>query len=81
MDDPKPSLKFKFRLNLMILFFMYTVQNRSSSHPKVFHKKGVFRNFTKFTGKHLCQSLFVNKVGDLRLATLLKRDSGAGVFL
>ena len=29
-----------------------------SSHPKVFCKKGVIENFTKFTGKHLCQSLF-----------------------
>ena len=25
-------------------------------------KKGVLRNFAKFTGKHLCQSLFFNKV-------------------
>ena len=25
-------------------------------------KKGVLRNFTKFTGKHLCQSVFFNKV-------------------
>ena len=25
-------------------------------------RKGVLRNFTKFTGKHLCQSLFFNKV-------------------
>ena len=33
-----------------------------SSHPEVFFKKGVFRNFTKLTGKHLCQSLFFNKV-------------------
>ena len=24
--------------------------------------KGVLRNFTKFKGKHLCQSLFFNKV-------------------
>ena len=24
-------------------------------------KKGVLRNFSKFTGKHLCQSLFFNK--------------------
>ena len=28
----------------------------------MFCKKGVLRNFAKFTGKHLCQSLF-NKVG------------------
>ena len=52
---------------------MYTVQNRSSSHSEVFHKKGVFRNFTKFTGKHLCQSIFINKIADLRPATLLKK--------
>ena len=28
----------------------------------VFCKKGVLRNFAKFTGKHLCPSLFFNKV-------------------
>ena len=37
-----------------------------SSRPEVFCK-GVLRNFTKFTGKHLCQSLFFNKVAGLRL--------------
>ena len=30
--------------------------------PEVLYKKGVLRNFTKFTGKHLCQSLFFNSV-------------------
>ena len=34
--------------------------------PEVFCKKGVLRNFAKFTGKHLCQSLFFNKVAGLR---------------
>ena len=29
-------------------------------------RKGVLRNFAKFTGKHLCQSLLFNKVADLR---------------
>ena len=33
-----------------------------SSRPKVFCKKGVLRNFAKFTGKHLCQRLFFNKL-------------------
>ena len=28
-------------------------------------KKGVLKNFTKFTAKHLCQSLFFNKVAGL----------------
>ena len=42
-------------------------------------KKVVLRNFTKFTGKHLCQSLFFNKVPGLGLQLYLKRDSGTGV--
>ena len=37
-----------------------------SSRPKVFCEKGVLRNFTKFTRKHLCQSFFFNKVIGLR---------------
>ena len=44
-----------------------------SSRPEVFCKKGVLRNFSKFTGKHLCQSLFFNKVASLRPKTLLKK--------
>ena len=39
----------------------------------MFYKKGVLRNFTKFTGKHLCQSFFFNKVAGLRPATLLMK--------
>ena len=35
--------------------------------------RGVFRNFAKFTGKHLCQSLFYNKVAGLRTTTLLQK--------
>ena len=35
------------------------VESIRSSRPEVFCKKSVLRNFTKFTGKHLCQSLFV----------------------
>ena len=46
-----------------------------SSHPEVFCKKGVPKNFAKFAGKHLCQSLFLIKLQalDLRPATLLKK--------
>ena len=36
-----------------------------SSRPEVFRKKDVLRNFTKFTGKHLCQVLFSNKAATL----------------
>ena len=41
--------------------------------PVVFCEKGVLKNLTKFTGKHLCQSLFFNKVSGLRPATLLEK--------
>ena len=41
--------------------------------PEVFYEKVVPRNFTKFTEKHRCHSLFFNKVADLRPATLLKK--------
>ena len=43
-----------------------------SSRLDVFCKKDVLRNFAKITGKHLCQSLFLNKVAGLSPATLLK---------
>ena len=35
--------------------------------------KNIFENFAKFTGKHLGQSFFFNKVAGLRPATLVKR--------
>ena len=35
-------------------------------------KKTFLRNFAKFTGKHLCQTLFFHKVGGLSPPTLLK---------
>ena len=35
-----------------------------SSYPEVFCKKGVLENVAKFTGKHLCQILFFNKVAE-----------------
>ena len=62
-----------------------------SSWPEVFYKKGVSRIFAKFTGKHLCQRLFLNKVAGLAFnpellykkgdIEILDRDPGTGVFL
>ena len=39
-------------------------------------KKGVLRNFAKRTGKHLCQSLFLNKV----LLNFIKKETLTQVF-
>ena len=50
-----------------------------SSRPEVFCKKGALRNFAKFTGKHLYQSLFLNKVVGLA-CNLIKKESLAQVF-
>ena len=44
-----------------------------SSHQRCSVRKGVLRNFAKFTGKQLCQSLFFNKVAGLKPVTLLKK--------
>ena len=49
------------------------IKTKQKQPPEVFYKKGVLRNFVKFTGKHLCQSLFFNKVAGLMSATLLKK--------
>ena len=47
--------------------------SNKSSHRRCSVKKGVLKNFTKFTGRHLCKRLFFNKVAGLRPATLLKK--------
>ena len=48
------------------LLFQRQVDSNTSSlqkqPPGVFCKKRCSRNFAKFTGKHLCESLFFNKV-------------------
>ena len=52
-----------------------------SGHWRCSVRNAVLRNFAKLTGKQLCQNLFFNKVAGLRPETLLKKDSGPGVFL
>ena len=44
-----------------------------NSCPDVFFKKGALKIFSKFIGKHLCQSLFFDKVAGLKSVTLLKK--------
>ena len=47
--------------------FTNTTMTYRNSRPEVLCKKGALKNFAKFTGKHLCQSLFLNKVAGLSL--------------
>ena len=48
------------------------------SHPEMFFKKDVLKNFANFIGKHMCDNLFSAIVG---LQFCRKRDSGTVVFL
>ena len=50
-----------------------------SSRSEVFCKKDVLRNFAKFTGKYLYQSLFFNKVAALA-SNFVKKESLAQVI-
>ena len=50
----------------LFLFLFLENKTYACSRLGVFCKKGVLRNFSKFTGKHLCQSFFFNKVAGLR---------------
>ena len=43
----------------------FMVMWREEKPLEEFCKNVVLRNFAKFTGKHLCQSLFFNKVAGL----------------
>ena len=63
-----------------VLFIIFTVKSRSS-RPEVFCKKDILTNFAKFTGKHLCQRLFFNKVAGLRPANLLNNRLWYRCFL
>ena len=47
-----------------------------SSHQRCSIKKGVPKNFVKFTGKHLCQSLFLNRVAGLSKMELVEIVNG-----
>ena len=42
-----------------ILTNVTTTTTVQKQPPEVFYEKGVLKNFTKFTEKHLCQSLFI----------------------
>ena len=63
----------------LLVGIMKRVKYRSS-HQRCSVKKGVLRKFSKFTGKHLCQSHFLNKVTALRPEILFKKETLTQVF-
>ena len=86
LDSPHKSVWVKWFSPFLkqsrerILCWVILTKAVRSSRPEVFCKKGVLRNFAKFLGKLLYQSLFFNKVADLRPATLIKKETLARVF-
>ena len=48
--------------NYLHCYRLHNFPSFSSSHWRCSVRKGVLRNFAEFTGKHLWQSLFFNKV-------------------
>ena len=63
----------KSKLTEDLMFILQVLNVSRSSHWRCSIKKGVLRNFAKLRGKHLCQSLFFNKVAGISPATLLKQ--------
>ena len=61
------------------VFFEKKTSGFRSSRPEVFCKKGVLKNFAKFKGKHLCQSLFFDKVAGAA-CNFIKKETLAQMF-
>ena len=59
-----------------IILLKYTITFTRSSLPEVFCKNCVLKNVSKFSGKHLCQSLFFNK----EACNFIKKEGLAWVF-
>ena len=87
---PASPKKMLLILEIMVFLLKYHIdwhprKDPRSSQRRCSTRKGVLGNFSKFTGKDLCQSPFFNKAVCLRTATLLglnfiKREVLAQVF-
>ena len=58
------------------VFSKFELSNFRSTRLQVFFKIRVLKNFSYFTGKHMCRNLFL-----IKLQVVLKRDSNTGLFL
>ena len=77
-----PCFKKHVLMKLTLVFNLKTHSGKShtrSSRPEVFCKKGVLKSFAKFTGKHLCQGLFFNKVASAA-CNFIKKETLAQVY-
>ena len=87
MDIFEAVLRFR-RVFIWELHFGYQKLTCEAGTQRCSVRKGILRNFAKLTGKHLCQSLFFNKVAGLNLfyrtplddCLLFRKDTLAWVF-
>ena len=66
-------LIFRSNRSQIIFKILFSKQVFQKQPPEMLCKKGLLINFTEFTGKNRCQGLFLNKVADLRPATILRK--------
>ena len=79
-----PKAKIYFVIQFDIQFqtvFNWIWWQSSETVARKCSVKYVLKNFTKFTGKHLYERLFLNIVAGPRPATLFKKKTGTGVSL
>ena len=57
----------------------YIIMRCRSSHQRCSLRKGVLRNFPKFTGKYLCQSLFLLKL-QTSACNFIKKETMTQMF-
>ena len=71
-----------FRQNKEVLkkTYSFTVRIIFSKCFYLFCEKGVLRNFAKFKGKHLCQTLFLQQSCSLQARKFIKKGTLAQVF-
>ena len=74
--------KYAYVVSCFVCFFCELLSRDRRSRPEVFCKKGVLRNLANSTGKHLCQSLYFNKVAGLspQAYNVIKIETLAQVF-
>ena len=68
--NPPMNLLTQLANHLLTLIY-FSNRKLQKQPPEMFCKKGVFRNFAKFTGKHLCQSHFCLHIKKETLAQVL----------
>ena len=85
---PQDFKEFSYVFIFCYIFWIFldtdticAVDIQQKQPPELFYVKSVLRNFTKFTGKHLCQSVFFNKVAGFTPVTLIKKRFWHRYFL